>query len=99
MPEVVEVVEFECTCKCLVGIGVEAVKATRPGMAGVVFLSDLRDEPDQTRFFFFALFQDFVIIGRIGGIGWKKEFLAKVFDDETFAVGGQDDALQACVVV
>ena len=38
LPEVVEVVEFECTCKCLVGIGVEAVKATRPGMAGVVFL-------------------------------------------------------------
>ena len=41
LPEVVEIVEFECTLKRLVGIGVEAVKATRPGMADVVFLSDL----------------------------------------------------------
>ena len=99
LPEVVEIVEFVCTLKRLVGIGVESVKATRPGMAGVVFLSDLRDEPDQARFFFLALFKDFVIVGRIGGIGWKKEFLAKVFDDETFAVCAQDDAFQACVVV
>lgn len=38
LPEVVEIVEFECTLKRLVGIGVEAVKATRPGMADVVFL-------------------------------------------------------------
>lgn len=97
--EVVEIVEFECTFKCLVGIGIETVKATRTGISGAVFLSDLTDEPDQGCLFFFVLLQDFVIVGRVGGIGRKKKFFALVFNDETFATGGQDDAFQARVVV
>ena len=90
------IVEFESAAQALVDIGIETVERAR-AVAALRFLADETRQPDEAGT---GSVQPFFAMLGIGRIGRQRQFLAAVFDGQSFfAVAGGRHACQARIIV